>query len=110
MRLDARHEHDHTGHMGIGVAELKAHLSAYLDQVRSGQELLITDHGRPVARLVPVQTADAGDDARRQRLLRAGVLAAPSAALPDELLDPPPPRKRVAGVLDVLLQEREDGR
>jgi prevent-host-death family protein len=96
--------------VSIGVADLKARLSAYLDQVRSGQELLITDHGRPVARLVPVRDDDDLRDARVQRLLRAGVLAAPSAKVPDALLDAPPARKRVAGVLDALLQEREDGR
>ena len=96
--------------MSVGVADLKARLSAYLDQVRSGQELLITDHGRPVARLVPVRAEDERHDARTQRLVRAGVLTAPSAALPDALLDAPPARKRVAGVLDALLREREDGR
>lgn len=96
--------------MSIGVADLKAHLSAYLDQVRSGQELLVTDHGRPVARLVPVRAADALHDARTQRLLRAGALAAAGAPVPDALLQAPPARKRVAGVLDALLQERAEGR
>lgn len=96
--------------MSIGVADLKARLSSYLDQVRSGQELLITDHGRPVARLVPVRAADELRDARTQRLLRAGVMTAPSARMPDALVDAPPARRRVAGVLDALLQEREDGR
>ncbi|MBI2467866.1 MAG: type II toxin-antitoxin system prevent-host-death family antitoxin, partial [Candidatus Rokubacteria bacterium] len=34
------------------MAELKAHLSRYLDQVKSGQEVVITERGRPVAKLV----------------------------------------------------------
>lgn len=100
--------------MTIGVADLKAHLSAYLDQVRAGQELVISDHGRPVARLVPVTTvgeaADAGaDEARTQRLVRAGVLAPASSPVPEALLEAPR-RKRNAGVLEALLREREDGR
>lgn len=95
--------------MSIGVADLKAHLSGYLAQVRAGQELVITDHGRPVARLVPVREDDDLHDARTQRLLRAGVLA-PGAPVPKALLEPPPARKHSAGVLDALLQERDEGR
>ncbi len=38
---------------GVGVRELRDHLSKYLAQVKEGREVVITDHGRPVARLVP---------------------------------------------------------
>ena len=37
------------------VAELKRSISACLRQVKAGEELLITEHGRPVARLLPVK-------------------------------------------------------
>jgi prevent-host-death family protein len=36
-----------------GVREARQNLSALLDEVRKGREVLITEHGRPVARLVP---------------------------------------------------------
>lgn len=36
------------------VSKLKAYLSDYLDQVKAGNEVLITDRGKPVARLVPI--------------------------------------------------------
>jgi prevent-host-death family protein len=36
----------------IAVRELKNHLSAYLKQVQTGEEIIITTHGNPVARLV----------------------------------------------------------
>jgi prevent-host-death family protein len=36
------------------VSELKSHLSEYLSRVKAGSEILITDHGKPVARLVPL--------------------------------------------------------
>ncbi|KPK46431.1 MAG: hypothetical protein AMK74_00005, partial [Nitrospira bacterium SM23_35] len=36
------------------VSELKARLSEYLNQVKAGMEVLITDRGKPVARLVPL--------------------------------------------------------
>ena len=36
-----------------GIAELKARLSEYLREVRSGRSLVVMDRNTPVARLVP---------------------------------------------------------
>jgi prevent-host-death family protein len=38
----------------VGVRELRDQLSRHLTAVRAGREIIVTDHGRPVARLVPV--------------------------------------------------------
>jgi prevent-host-death family protein len=43
--------------VGVGVRELKAHLSAHLARVKSGQTIVVTERGRPVAKLVPVQAS-----------------------------------------------------
>lgn len=43
----------------VGAFEAKTHLSALLQRVENGEVVTITKHGRPVARLVPVDT-DAG--------------------------------------------------
>jgi prevent-host-death family protein len=40
----------------VGTFEAKTHLSALLEQVERGEEIVITRHGRAVARLVPVGT------------------------------------------------------
>jgi prevent-host-death family protein len=40
----------------IGVRELRQHASRYLERVRHGETLEVTDRGRPVARLVPVSS------------------------------------------------------
>ena len=40
--------------MEAGVKELREHLSRYLELVRDGQEVTVTDHGKAVARLVPL--------------------------------------------------------
>ena len=42
----------------IGAYEAKTHFSALLDRVARGEQITITKHGRPVARLVPVGDAD----------------------------------------------------
>ncbi|MCB9949155.1 MAG: type II toxin-antitoxin system prevent-host-death family antitoxin [Rhodospirillaceae bacterium] len=42
----------------VGAFDAKTHLSALLEQVARGEEVLITRHGRAVARLVPAVAAD----------------------------------------------------
>lgn len=37
----------------VGVRELRDHLSAYLDRVKSGEIVTVTEHGRPVATISP---------------------------------------------------------
>ena len=39
----------------VGAYEAKTHFSELLDKVESGQEITITKHGTPVAKLVPVK-------------------------------------------------------
>ena len=39
----------------VGVYEAKTHLPQLLDEVSEGQSILITRHGKPVARLVPIE-------------------------------------------------------
>jgi prevent-host-death family protein len=40
--------------MDVGIRELRDGLSRYLTDVREGRTVTITDHGRPIARIVPV--------------------------------------------------------
>lgn len=37
-----------------GIRELRDHLSQYLDRVRAGEELTVTDRGTAIARLLPM--------------------------------------------------------
>jgi prevent-host-death family protein len=41
----------------VGIRELKTHLSHHLKRVRSGTRLLVTEHGRSIATINPVETA-----------------------------------------------------
>ena len=41
--------------MDVGVRELRDGLSRHLAEVRSGHTLTVTDHGQPIARIVPVE-------------------------------------------------------
>lgn len=55
--------------MQIGACEAKNRLSALLDHVEQGAEVIITRHGRAVARLVPV-SGMAPQEARRAAMAR----------------------------------------
>lgn len=41
----------------IGTFEAKTHLTRLLDRVAAGEQITITRHGTPIARLVPVRPA-----------------------------------------------------
>ena len=60
----------------VGASEAKTHLSSLLDQVATGKEIIITKHGNPVARLVPIEPE--ADQARamiaKMRTLRANMV------------------------------------
>lgn len=40
--------------ISVGVKELKAKLSSYVGMVRKGEEVVVTDHGREVALVIPI--------------------------------------------------------
>lgn len=91
------------------IASLKARLSEYLDAVRSGEEIIVTDRGKPVARLMPI-----GDperlDARLAELVRTGRMRPPEAPLPTDFWKRPRPKDPDGTVLSALLEEREESR
>lgn len=92
------------------ITEAKNRLSALIDQVRSGESILILDRGRPVARLEPVASRQDATG-RLQRLERAGILQAAVADPPLDLLRQPAPKvARGASAVATLLDERRSGR
>lgn len=73
--------------MEVNIDAAKAQLSHLVDRANAGEEVVITRHGRPVARLVPVETARPN---RKLGLLKGqGYWIADDfdAPLPDDLLD-----------------------
>jgi len=95
------------------ISETKNALSALVDRVRHGETVLITDRGRPVARLEPVASAeDPGpDEGRIARLERAGIIRRARRGRLPEILSAPPPAPEVGGdILRALLEERRSNR
>ena len=96
--------------MRAAVGELKARLSEYLRKVKSGHEVVITERGVPVAKVVPLAAAERRHS-RRERLARAGILLLGRGRVRRSLLKPPRGSSAVgAEVLEALLDERRHGR
>jgi prevent-host-death family protein len=91
------------------VSEVKARLSEYLNQVKAGMEVLITDRGKPIARLVPVSRTKHLKESlvrkEKQGLIRLG-----PGKLPKGFWRIPRPEDPKGLVLEALLEEREAGR
>jgi prevent-host-death family protein len=92
------------------VSELKASLSRYLARVKAGEEILVTERGRPVAKLVPVTGPEQADDDRIAALERAGVLRAGDRPLPAEFWRRARPADPGAAARAALIVERREGR
>ena len=97
-----------------GVADLKARLSEYLARVKSGEEVLVTDRGRPVARLVPVGAETIADDeaetARLMAMEKEGLLRLGSGTLPEGFFEKERPKDPEGLLVEAVLEEREESR
>ncbi|MDQ2741384.1 MAG: type II toxin-antitoxin system prevent-host-death family antitoxin [Chloroflexota bacterium] len=72
----------------VGIAELKARLSEYVARVQTGEEIVVTDRGRPVARLIsPAPRSASEEDQRLLDLQRKGLLRTGYGVLPDDFWD-----------------------
>lgn len=64
------------GMITVGAFDAKTHLSTLLERVARGEEVVITRHGKPVARLIPetaAQRADMDAIIGRLKAARAGI-------------------------------------
>ena len=58
------------------VSQLKSRLSSYLDAVQQGEEIIVRDRDRPIARIIPL-TAGGGDEFEESALVASGVITLP---------------------------------
>lgn len=92
------------------ISELKAKLSAHIEYVKNGEEVLIFDRNTPVARLVAVGPAEAEDE-RMRRLVAKGVITAPKTPRRQGAEWPEPPGPMISNeVMERVWREERDGR
>jgi len=87
---------------------LKAELSRYLRLVKSGEEIVVTEHRVPVARLVPIEPGDIVDEDLRE-LERQGLLRVGSGKLPKGFWKQRRARDPKGLLRKALTKERETG-
>jgi prevent-host-death family protein len=75
--------------MDVGITDLRAHLSEWLERARAGGEVVITDRGVPVARLLGIATT-----ATLERLTAEGVIGRPVSTHRPAASGRPRPRPR----------------
>lgn len=89
----------------VGVRELRQNLSVYLDRVKAGETLEVTEHGQPVAQLGP----------RREKPMSildqmiADGRATPATIRPRDIPPPlPNPEPGTSPLSDILRQMRDE--
>src|SRR5947208_16767167 len=92
------------------VAKLKATLSEYLARVKAGEEVIVTERGKPIAKIVPVGRGDAEVPTHLLELARAGLVRLGSGKLPKGFWKMPRPADPTGAGVKALLEDREGGR
>jgi prevent-host-death family protein len=97
----------------VNVAELKNRLSTYLQFVREGEEVIIKDRNRPVARISRFDTSGLSETERR--LVASGALKLPEEDTPnwdefwDEYFSRPGARISQKALIRAVIEERKEG-
>ena len=84
----------------VTATELKNRLGTYLDRVSRGQTVIVTDRGRPVARIIPEGAAES--ESLLERLIAKGLVR--RRPTPGQL--PKRIRTRGKNASDVIVEER----
>ncbi|MGH7813532.1 MAG: type II toxin-antitoxin system Phd/YefM family antitoxin [Candidatus Binataceae bacterium] len=60
--------------MKVGLREANHRFSAIIKAVRGGKEVILTERGKPLARIVPLRPAEDREEAAIRRMVAAGIL------------------------------------
>ena len=87
--------------MDVSVSNLRAHLSDWLGRVQHGEEVVITERGTPVAKIVRVTASALLDDLEKE-----GLLARPASQTRPRAGDYPRARAK-RSVADLVSSQRD---
>lgn len=89
----------------IGIRELKEQLSSHIQEVKKGATLVITERGKPVARLLPMAGVEAPVEDRLHQLVEAGVISWDGRKLSADV--PVIPVRGPKTVAEMLVEDRD---
>ena len=90
------------------VSKLKASLSEYLRSVKAGEEVLVTERGRPIAKLIPSASSKSLPD-HLLEMEKQGFVKLGSGKLPKGFWNLPRPKDPKGLVVKAVIREREEG-
>ncbi len=67
--------------ISAGIKEVKNNLSRLLTKVKAGEEILITDRGKPIARIVKEDEGGKSIRAALEPLIKKGMIESPSRSI-----------------------------
>jgi len=92
----------------VNISDLKARLSAHIQIVRDGEEVLVCDRNQPVARIVPCHLKDRSEQERR--LVARGILSPPLKKRPLSGSWPKPPGSISDKAMERVWREERESR
>jgi len=92
------------------ISRLKTSLSEYLLKVKAGEEVIVTERGKPVARIVPIERGETEIPPHLLTLEKAGLVRIGKGTMPGRFWSMPRPKDKKGLALAKLLEEREEGR
>lgn len=92
------------------VSELKASLSRFLSGVKAGEEVVVTERGKPIARIVPTSPGDDSEQLRLQEMELRGMIRLGGGKLPKGFWDAVRPEDPAGAVRQALGEERRESR
>ncbi len=96
--------------MNAAIYQLKASLSEYLAHVKHGEELIITERGKPVAVISPLKREASHTTAHLMELERAGLIKTASSPLTSEFWHLTRPKDLSDKAQKYLMDERSEDR
>ena len=88
------------------IAELRNRLTQYLQEVRAGEEIIVRDRQRPIAKIVPFTVDD--DDADDAALVAGGLMRKGSGTLPPSFWKARRSRVSFKGAVAAVSADRDE--
>jgi prevent-host-death family protein len=89
------------------IADLRNRLTQYLQEVRAGEEIVVRDRQRPIAKIVPFTVDD--EDADDAALVAAGLMRKGSGTLPASFWRTRRSRVALSAAVGAVRADRDEG-
>jgi antitoxin (DNA-binding transcriptional repressor) of toxin-antitoxin stability system len=91
----------------VNITELQTNLIAWLERVRAGEEVLVSDLHRPIARLLSVEISDEVE-AEELEMAAAGLVRLPTEKLPESFWEMEAPVVALEDIITAVRAERDE--